>query len=66
MTDALAAALKRIEQHADQIYVRDVKDGVVGTYRLTELTAEQLLVHVCRWIREHEPEDKPGQANDDI
>jgi hypothetical protein len=49
---ALAEVLDRIEQHAGEIYARDIKDGVRGSYLLTELSVEQALAHVCRWIRE--------------
>lgn len=50
----LAEILNRIEQRANEIYVRDIIDGKLGSYRLTELSADQVLYHVCRWIRDHE------------
>jgi hypothetical protein len=49
---ALEERLRRIEQHPDEIYVRDKKFGKVGTYALTELESWDAIRHVCRFIRE--------------
>lgn len=45
-------ALDRIEQHADQIYVRDDWNGAEETFNLLELPAKRAIRHVCRMIRQ--------------
>lgn len=41
-----------IQDNASRIAVREKKDGKWGSYFLTELTAEQAIAHVVRFIKE--------------
>jgi hypothetical protein len=46
--------VNRIEQHADQVYVRDTIGGTkYVTCLLTELPVEYALVHISKWLRDN-------------
>ena len=53
-------AIDRLENNAESIFVREVVNGIWGSYALTKLPAPLAIAHVCRLIRtvaEMEPEE---------
>ena len=46
----LNETIKRIEKHADSIYVREKVDGEWGSYALTELPTHLAIPHILRFV----------------